>query len=206
MIARPLLLGALESALNRYLALDEDAPSLLEPLAGKVIAVRVSPFNWTFFLCPTPDHIQLLESYRETPDTTLSGSAPALGLMGFSATPMRALFSGAVKIEGDITTGRRFQELFDKLEIDVEEQVSHYTGDIIAHQLGRIVRTGQKRARQTLESFRLNLTEYIQEETRSLPAKPEIDIFYRYVDQIRADCDRLQSRVERLLQTEYSPE
>lgn len=186
--------------------MDQDAPLLLKPLAGKVIAIKVQPFNWTFFLCPTPDNIQILESYAETPDTTLSGSAAALGLMGFSETPMRSLFSGEVIIEGDINTGRKLQELFDKLDIDFEEQVSHYTGDVIAHQLGRIVRAGQNWSRQSLETFRLNLSEFLQEETRNLPSKPELDIFYRQVDQIRADFDRLQARIERLIKTEHHPE
>jgi len=32
--------------------------------------------------------------------------------MGLSSKPMRSIFSGEVKIEGDMQTGRKFQELF----------------------------------------------------------------------------------------------
>jgi ubiquinone biosynthesis protein UbiJ len=132
------------------------------------------------------------------PDTRISGSLWALGLMGISAKPMRSVFSGEVKIEGDMTTGRRFQELFDRLDIDLEEKLSRFTGDVIAHQIGNIFRKGTRWTRQSIRTFELNLSEFLQEETRDLPAGPEAEIFYRQVDQLRADFDRLNSRIERL--------
>ena len=200
-IIKPIMINAMETALNHYLALDEDAGLFLKPLAGKVIAIKVLPFNWTFFICPTQEKIQLLESYWEQPDTTLTGSMSTLGMMGLSSKPMRSIFSGEVTIEGDMNVGRKFQELFDKLDIDLEEKVSHYTGDIIAHKLGRLMRLKQLWGQNSVETFKLNVTEYIQEESRDLPSQPEIDIFYRNVDNLRADYDRLQAKIERLKNT-----
>ncbi|MGZ8185213.1 MAG: ubiquinone biosynthesis accessory factor UbiJ [Methylobacter sp.] len=204
MILKPLLLSALETALNKYLSLDEDSSFFLAPLAGKVIAVTIQPFDETVYLCPTPESIQLLDNIPDQPDTHLIGSVFALGLMGLSSKPMRSIFSGEVKIEGDMTTGRRFQELFAKLDIDLEEKLSHYTGDIIAHQIGQFFRAGQNWAKDSIETFRLNTSEFLQEETRDLPAGPEMDIFYRQVDELRTRFDRLQSRIERLEVTQSS--
>jgi ubiquinone biosynthesis accessory factor UbiJ len=197
-IIKPIIISVLESALNHYLALDEDAGLFLEPLAGKVIAVNVQPFNWTFFICPTAEKIQILESYWGQPDTTLTGSLAALGMMGLSSKPMRSIFSGEVTITGNMQTGRKFQELFDKLDIDLEEKVSQYTGDIIAHKLGQLLRSKADWGKNAVETFKLNVTEYLQEESRDLPSQPEADIFYRNVDKLRADYDRLQVRMERL--------
>ncbi|MGZ8161993.1 MAG: ubiquinone biosynthesis accessory factor UbiJ [Methylobacter sp.] len=204
MILKPLLMSALETALNKYLSLDEDSGFFLAPLAGKVIAVTIQPFDETVYLCPTPESIQLLDNIPDQPDTHLIGSVFALGLMGLSSKPMRSIFSGEVKIEGDMTTGRRFQELFAKLDIDLEEKLSHYTGDIIAHQIGQFFRAGQNWAKDSIETFRLNTSEFLQEETRDLPAGPEMDIFYRQVDELRTRFDRLQSRIERLEVTQSS--
>jgi ubiquinone biosynthesis protein UbiJ len=205
MILKPLLMSALETALNKYLSLDEDIGFFLAPLAGKVIAVTIQPFDETVYLCPTPESIQLLDHIADQPDTHLIGSVFALGLMGLSSKPMRSIFSGEVKIEGDMTTGRRFQELFAKLDIDLEEKLSHYTGDIIAHQIGQFFRAGQNWAKDSIETFRLNTSEFLQEESRDLPAGPEMDIFYRQVDELRTRFDRLLSRIERLEVTQ-SPE
>lgn len=198
MLIKPLLIGALEATLNQYLALDQDSGYFLTPLAGKVIAVTVLPFDETIYLCPTTESIQCLDQFPEPADTRMTGSIWALGLMGLSSTPMRSVFSGEVKIEGDMQTGRKFQELFAKLDIDLEEKLSQFTGDIIAHKVARFFRAGQSWSQESLETFRLNAAEFLQEETRDLPSAPEVDIYFAQVDKLRTDFDRLQSKVERL--------
>lgn len=198
MILKPLLIGAMESAVNRYLSLDQNKNSFLAPLAGKIIAVTVQPFGETVYLCPTGDSIQILDHSPAPPDTQISGSLWSLGLMGLSSRPMRSVFSGEVKIEGDIHTGRRFQELFDNLEIDLEKKLSPYLGDMLAHQFAGLFRSGQNWAKDSAETFRVNLTEFLQEETRDLPAVPETDIFYQQIDELRTAFDRLHSRTVRL--------
>lgn len=198
MIIKPLLIGILETALNQYLRLDQNRREFLAPLAGKVIAVTVQPFDETLYLCPTSDSIQLMDQYPAQPDTRLTGSAFALGLMGLSSKPMRSILSGEVKIEGDMNTGRQFQELFAKLDINLEEKLSRVTGTAVAHRISRFFRSGQNWSQASLETFRLNVEEFLQEETRELPAVPEMDIYYRQVDELRTDFDRLHSRIERL--------
>lgn len=198
MIVKPLLIGALESAINSYLSLDQNKNSFLAPLNGKIIAITVQPFAETIYLCPTHESIQVLDYSPASPDTRISGSLWALGMMGLSSRPMRSLFSGEVKIEGDIRTGRKFQELFDKLDIDLEKTLSPYLGDLMAHQIAGFFKSGQNWAKNSTETFRVNLTEFLQEETRDLPAIPEMDIFYQQIDELRTDFDRLHSRTARL--------
>jgi ubiquinone biosynthesis accessory factor UbiJ len=198
MVIKPLLMSALETALNQYLALDKNRGVFLRPLAGKVIAVTIQPFAETIFLCPTANSIQLLDYSPYQPDTRLTGSILALGLMGLSSKPMRSIFSGEVKIAGDIDTGQKFQELFANLDINLEQQLARYTGDTIAHNISQFFHAGQNWSKESMETFRLNASEFLQEETRDLPAVPEMDIFYSQVDELRTGFDRLQSRVERL--------
>ncbi len=198
MIIKPILTGFLETALNQYLSLDEDAGLFLTPLAGKVIAVTIEPFDETLYLCPTTDKIQILEYYQGDVDTTITGTLTALGLMGLNASSMRSVFNGDVGIEGDTHIGQKFQQLFKNLDIDLEEKLSQVTGDIVAHKVGNLFRSGRHWSQQSLETLRLNTEEFLQEETRDLPAKAEADIFYRQVDELRSDFDRLHARIERL--------
>lgn len=197
MVVKPLLTAALEIALNRYLALDNNKEDLLIPLKGKIIALTIQPINETLYLCPNSDSIQIIDQY-DNPDTTISGSLWALGLMGVSAKPMRSVFSGDIKIEGDIKTGKLFQELFKKLDINLEGLLATYTGNEVAHQISQFFRSGQSWGKETIETFKLNTTEFLQEETRDLPAKPEADLFYQDVDRLRNDADRLECRIDRL--------
>jgi ubiquinone biosynthesis accessory factor UbiJ len=194
---KPLLIATLETALNRYLALDNNKEDLLIPLKGKVIALTIQPFNETLYLCPTGDSIQIIDQTVTPPDTMISGSIWELGLMGISAKPMRSVFSGEIKIEGDIQTGKQFQELFKKLDIDLEGLLAQYMGNDMASRISQFFRSGQEWGKETIETFKLNTAEFLQEETRDLPAKPEIDNYYQQVDQLRND---LQARVERLSQ------
>lgn len=198
---KPLLIGVLETALNRYLTLDDHVEQLLAPMAGKVIAVRITPFDETLYLCPTHDNIQMLESYQGDVDARLSGSLSALGLMGLSATPMRSLFKGEVRMEGDTQLAHKLQSLFAKLDINPEGKLARYTGEAFAQRLGGLFRGSRDWSRHSLTSFRLNLEEFLQEETRDLPAKPEAELLFREIDDCRGDADRLNARVERLVST-----
>jgi ubiquinone biosynthesis protein UbiJ len=198
MLIKPILITVLETALNRYLALDNNKEDLLIPLKGKIIALTIQPFNETLYLCPTSDSIQIIDQITGQPDTTISGSAWALGLMGISAKPMRSVFSGEIKIEGDIQTGKQFQAVFKKLDIDLEGLFAQYAGDDLARRISQFFRSGQEWGKETIETFKLNTAEFLQEETRDLPAKPEIDIYYQQVDELRNASDRVESRIERL--------
>ncbi len=198
MTIKPLIIATLESAINHYLSLDDNVSSVLAPLVGKVVAITITPFNETIYLCPTAESIQCLDYLPQAADTHLTGSLMAFGLMGLSGKPMNAFFSGEVTIDGDTHTGRKFQELFDKLDINLEGKLARYTGETVAHNLAEFFRAGKNWSKESLETFKLNSSEFLQEETRDLPAIPEADIFYAEVDELRTDLDRLQSRIERL--------
>jgi len=198
LLIKPALVPILEATLNRYLALDDQAGALLKPLAGKVIAITVQPFAETLFFCPSQDRIAIMAANPGRVDTHLTGSLWALGLMGVSNRPMRALFSGQVRIEGNTHVGQRFQTVFTRLDINLEAKIARFTGTSFTQGFFGLMRSQQTLGRRTVETFRLNLTEFLQEETRGLPAAPELAIFYRQVDNTRMDYDRLYSRIERL--------
>lgn len=198
MTLKPLLISAFESALNHYLNLDEDVSLFLTPLAGKIIAVTILPFNETLYLCPTTQRIQIIDHYEGSVDTIMKGSLTALGLMGLSATPARAFFSGKVTIEGDLSIGRKFQKLFEQLDIDLEERLSQYTGDVIAHKIGHFLQTTNRWQHDNIKSAQLNITEFLQDETQDLPPAPEVNILYQQIDQLKEDFERLEARTNRL--------
>lgn len=199
MLIKPILIAAIETALNRYLALDDNRQILLHGLAGKVVAIKVLPFDEIIYLCPSADCIQVIDQLPVgEPDTIISGSLWALGLMGVSGKPMRSVFAGDISIEGDIQCGKQFQDLFKKLDIDLEAVLARFTGDQVAQGISQFFRASFDWGKDTVETFRLNAAEFIQEETRDVPAKVELDLFYQEVDDLISDFDRLEKRVERL--------
>jgi ubiquinone biosynthesis protein UbiJ len=201
MIFKTLLIAALETAINRYLALDENHNVLLYPLIGKTIAVHIEPFNETLYFCPSADSIQILDQITGEADTTITGSAWALGLMGVSAKPMRSVFTGDIRIEGNIHIGKQFQDIFKHLDVNLETLLSQYTGQEMASRMTGLFRAGRDWGKTSIETFKLNTAEFLQEETRDLPAQAELDHFLQQVDDVRNDYDRLVAHVERLSQS-----
>lgn len=195
---KPLLISSIEAALNQYLSLDQQLEQLLAPLDGRVFAIEITPYNEVLYLCPTSHSIQILESYYGEVDAKLKGSLAALGFMGLSATPMHALFKGEVKIEGDTALATKLQRLFAKLDINLENRLAEYTGPDFARNATAVLRNTRNWFRHATHSFRLNLEEFLQEETRDLPAKPEAELLFQQIDECRSDYDRLQVRLERL--------
>lgn len=195
---KPLLIAGLEAGMNRYLTLDEHIADYLAPMAGKVIELHIDSLDTSLYLCPGTNGIQILESYPEPADARLSGSLSALGLMGLSHTPMHSLFKGEVKIDGDTQLARRLQRLFDKLDINLEAKLARYTGAEFAGRLSKLFRSSRDWTRHGLDTFRLNLAEFLQEETRELPAKPEAELLFRDIDDLRNAAERLEARLQRL--------
>ena len=198
MTIKPLFISAFEAALNKYLSLDEDVAIFLQPLTGKIIAVTIQPFNETIYLCPTTQGMQIIDFYEGTVDTTLTGSLAALGLMGLSSTPARSFFSGEVVIEGDLNIGHQFQKLFEQLDIDIEEQLSQVTGDVIAHKIGNFFRSANQWQQESFKTVQLNISEFLQDETQDLPPAPEVNMLSQQIDQLKEDFDRLEARTNRL--------
>lgn len=198
MLVSPVLLNAAENLINRLLRLDPDVKSYLNPLAGKIIAINIKQPDWTVYCCPYDGGLQLLGQYDGDPDTRLTGSLSAFATMFFSDSPLSVTSKGDVVIEGDLDTVRQFRALFSQIELDPEEWLSHFTGDVIAHRAGNIVRSGTQWSREIGKTLELDVTEYFQHESRELPAQSEARHFFQEVDKLRSDYDRLEARIRRL--------
>lgn len=191
--------AGLEQAFNRYLALDPDARRAMGRLHGRVIAFDVAGTGLRFFLIPGANgEVQLLSHHEGEPDCRLHGTPLALARMHDPRASSDQLFSGQVQIEGDTELAHRIGKILGAMDIDWEEQLSRYTGDLVAHDIGNLVRGAARWGRQSLDTLGLDLQEYLQEELRLLPVRPEIEAFLADVDRLRDDVERLQTRIERL--------
>lgn len=189
---------ALENAVERFLRLDPASANYLAPMAGKIVALRLVPPGIDLYVLPTASSLRIQTHCAERPHTVLSGSPLAFARMELSAEPRLALFEGAIKIEGDMEVARAFQTLFERLNVDWQSRIAEWTGQAAAESLMDMLRAGRDWNRESLETLRLNLTEYLQEETRELPAAAEAERFFDEVDEVRAGHDRLEARIRRL--------
>ncbi|MDR9435317.1 MAG: SCP2 sterol-binding domain-containing protein [Thiohalophilus sp.] len=194
-----LLEAAVETALNRALRLDPVTFEQLARFEGKQIALELHGTGLTLLLLPGHDGIQVMSGDAEQADTVISGTPLALAELSFGDA-RRVLFAGEVTIRGDVETGQAFKRLLDHLDIDWEELLSRYTGDVVAHQLGDLFRGLQSWGRQARRVLGRNLAEFLHQESRQLATREAVAEFVREVDRLRDDSARLQQRVTLLQQ------
>ena len=188
----------LEAALKTYLDLDPGHRKFLAPMAGKIIAFRIRHFGATLYFCPTETSLQVLSEIEGTADVVLLGSVPAFARMGLGEAAQEALTAGGIELEGDADTARRFRDLFERLNIDWEAHLGRSVGTGFASSISEFIATGNAWVHDTVKALRADLAEYWQEESGALPAGPEVEIFLTAVDTLRADQDRLETRIRRL--------
>lgn len=200
MIISTLAYAGLEEALNRYLSLDPSARHSIELLHGRVIAFEILGLGLTVYLIPAPGRVQLAEFFEGDPDCCISGTLLALAKLGDPQASSDQLFAREVEITGDTQLAHQLGMILRSMEIDWEEQLSHVTGDLIAHRLGNLVRGALNWGTESATTLSLNIQEYLQQELRLLPSRIEIEHFVAAVDTLRDDVDRLQARILRLQQ------
>lgn len=199
-------LKALQKAINQAMCLDVHMPEKILALDGKVLEMIIAPLHVHFFIYFKNGEMQLLDHYEGHPDTVIHSNP--LGLIRLSLLPAskaRSLFNDKIKISGDIEFGQHVKQLFDEIDIDWEGHLAHFTGDVVAHQIGAFIRKGIEFKNQFSDSMRHNITEYLQEELRVFPSRNEVDDFFIQVDELSLSIERLQAHVHQLLSRHETP-
>jgi ubiquinone biosynthesis protein UbiJ len=201
MSIRDLALESTETLINHLVGLDPQARQRLSVWHGRVIAIALRGTGLTLYFIP--DHagrLQLLGRYEGEPDCVIEGSPLDLMRASDKTQGTAQLFAGHVRIHGDTELAHRFSEVLGGLDIDWEEQLSRYVGDIAAHELAGLARRVREHGGQTLTRLQSDLAEYLTEEARLLPAPDELERWIRGVEEARDSVERLAARIALLEQ------
>lgn len=191
------LTEALESSINLAMQQDENSLKKLSHLQGKVICFQFSELELALYLLPHQQGMQILYLYDQPADTTLEGSPLAFMNMSLGDST-QSLFSGEVRITGDIELGQQFKRIIDQLDLDWEEWLSRYSGDLIAHKTGNIFKNLNSWGIDALNTFKLNSREYLQDEGLLTPFSAELSEFTAEISHLRNQSARLEARISRL--------
>ena len=191
------LTEAFETSVNHVLKQDSATLKKFSALQGKVLAFELTGLDLTLYLFPHNEGVQVQYLYESTADTTLQGSPIAFINMSLGDAS-ESFFSGQVRIKGDIELGQKFQRILKQLDLDWEEWLSAYTGDLIAYKTGRFIHNLNSWGKEALDILELDAREYIQEEGRLSPHSIGIDDFTNDISLLRDDTARLEARLSRL--------
>lgn len=192
---------AIEQGIATVLRLDPHTKQSLTSVNGKVIRVNVSSPALVFHLIVVDEAVDVEGGFDAEPDTTISGSASDLLSLRSNND---ALHTGAVKISGDMAVGERLRTIISNVDIDIEDLVAPITGDILAHQIGRVGASMSSWLSETGSGMKRNSAEYLQEEAELLAPNSEVKRFCTEVDNLREKADRLDARLRAIEKNQSS--
>lgn len=191
---------AIEMIINQAIRLDSDAQLRLASLEGKIIKVTLTDINISFYIVIEDSLILVKAELDKQANAELTGSSSSFFNLALNEKGSDSIFKGEVHFAGEIGTAQNFQNFFNQLDIDWEEHLAKYTGDIVAHQLISGSKTVTSWLQKTVTSAQQNLSEYIRFEAKLSPASIELENFYDAIADLKSDSERLKQKVDRLSQ------
>ncbi len=188
-----MLTEAIENLLNRNLPRSPRALELAAALKGKSVRIEARTLGWVLRCESLGSSVQLTRAGERSADADISGSLMNLAALA-GPSPEEVIQRGDVSIRGDAEIAQKFRELAMLLRPDVEEELARLIGDTPAHQALRFVKLATSFGRRAANTGVRNAAEYFAHESRDLVPRAEAEDFYRGVERLREDLDRLDAR------------
>ena len=190
-----------EQILNGHVQESTAALDLLSSLRGKSLGVEVRGPGVTIVVSAENDKLRLEFAKDSSATATVSGSPLAL-LASLRGDALSGFKDSGIAISGDAEAAEDFSTLLRLARPDLEEQLSHLAGDVVAHRLGSAVRNARDWSKQAVSALGMNTTEYLQEESRQVPTRVEVEGFFAEIERLRDAAERVAARVDQRIAAE----
>lgn len=196
--ALPLAGRALETVLDRLLALDPETRTSLSRLEGRRIELR---------LAAPPIALSLkVVSGRLTVGPASTEVEPDLSLQATLGAVLGRLLPGAegagpagqMRISGDAELARQLQKLATGYQPDIEGAFSSVFGEVLGVQIARALREGLRQGRELGGQAARGAVDYLVEERRDLVSRAEQEALFDDIDDLRDAVERIEARIARL--------
>ena len=196
------LLGLAEIGGNRLLAMDQQVIDRCRELQGHCIKIDVTDLDIRVFCHPGSWGIRLaLDEPAKPIDATISGRLMALLSLAMEEDKISTSIQEGVNISGNAAVAQQMQKIIAELDLDWEEEISHYSGDILAHQIHRQTRNATDWLCQSVTSLSQTSSEYLREEIRLTPTQVEFEHFRQQAATLRQDVERAEVRLRHLVRS-----
>ena len=179
--------------INSQIATRTSAKKISEQLEGKILSIHIKNTTRFFNVIMNSNELNP-HTIKENYDVQISGS-----LISFSKllrnNSSDALRDGTISINGDVAVAQKFQKLFEMIKPDIEEELSHFVGDIMANNIVKVSKKTGDWMQNTKDILQENVKEYLQEEIKLMPSKYEFNVFSKEVSKIRDDIERLEKKI-----------
>ena len=189
---------ALETALNHTLSLDPDTQQRLAALNGRSVQLHLR--GPELALAVSVDEARLKVGPPQGDSQLKVAATPGSLLAMLFRRDDDGIAPGKVEIAGDADLARRLEKLASGFQPDFEEAFARSFGDVLGVPLARAVRKGLAHARETASHLTEDSADWLRDEARVAMAPGEVEGFLDGVDDVRERSERLEARVQRLMQ------
>ena len=160
---------AIENALNHMINVNNIDIAHID---NKIISLRVDDIDLgSFFLCLNSRIFVIDNNQNKKTDVEIIINKTSFLLLFKGVTLEDLIEKEDIEINGSIKTAQQLADLLASSSIDIEELISQYTGDIIAHQIGRsfkqIKKISLSNDKSMVENLKAELTTLLIAPSRS---------------------------------------
>lgn len=180
--------------LQHLIAQNSWANVMLQPFAGKSVQINISPVSSALVILENGS----LAMVGETNIADATVTIPPSLLLRLIAKDEAARLQ--INITGDTYLASELAKVFTHMRWDYEDDLSKLVGDVPAYKVGQFGRQTVQSVKETGIHLAEMLAEYWQEENSLIAKKRHVEEFNAQVDTLRADVDRFEKRLAKLMQ------
>ena len=197
----PFVTGVMETGLNTLLKESPESKVALLRLKGKIIHVHLNEVNKDLYFVFSQQQVDILSKFEGKADCYLALNLSVLPQLREQNNITQLIKQDKLVLEGDLNLAQQFSALLQELKPDIEEKLSQYTGDIVAHTLVSGVKNSACWVKKQITRQTRHAAEVLTEEWKITPAPLEIAHFCNQVSDVEVQLAELESRLTRLLNT-----
>ena len=197
----PFVTGVMETGLNTLLKESPESKVALLRLKGKIIHVHLNEVNKDLYFVFSQQQVDILSKFEGKADCYLALNLSVLPQLREQNNITQLIKQDKLVLEGDLNLAQQFSALLQELKPDIEEKLSQYTGDIVAHTLVSGVKNSACWVKKQITRQTRHAAEVLTEEWKITPAPLEIAYFCNQVSDVEVQLAELESRLTRLLNT-----
>lgn len=195
-----LFLPTLETIVNRALRADPEALAKISATQNQVIEIHCYDWKIKFYIIVGARELQFEKKYDGMINTAIEGTLNNFLHIFIRGADSKTLFQYPIDIVGNTHNIEVLHDAFKNLDLDLEEKLSRVLGDTLAHKIFFHVSDAKKAVIDNAKKLQEQILEYIYFESKDLPTRKQVEIFYDDVAKLRDDVERTEAKITKMIE------
>ena len=183
-----------ERVINHALRQDNATLARLARQEGRMAAVDIEGLG-RFNVRLLRDGIALSMTPDSDSEVVLSGKLTDFLELARAEDKAHELINSDIDMDGDTELALYLTRTVQALDIDWESAIQPLTGGLLAHQIGKGLRSLSRWSSDTGSTYRTAAKEYLEDELQAVTPSAMLDDFATQTDDLRLMMDRIEARI-----------